>query len=61
MSLEISLSNFFYDVLTADDRAEFMLGVIGAGATATLTIDWHNVWKKFPEAAVTMHEIQRIL
>jgi ATP-binding cassette subfamily G (WHITE) protein 2 (SNQ2) len=37
-----------------------VLGVIGAGATATLTIDWHNVWKKFPEAAVTMHEIQRI-
>ena len=37
-----------------------MLDVIGAGATATSTIDWHNVWKKSPEAAASTREIQRI-
>jgi ATP-binding cassette subfamily G (WHITE) protein 2 (SNQ2) len=28
-----------------------MLDVIGAGATAVSTTDWHNVWKCSPEAA----------
>ena len=42
------------------DRAEFMLDVVGAGATATSTIDWHGVWKKSPEAAATAREIQQI-
>lgn len=28
-----------------------MLDVIGAGATATSTIDWHDVWNKSREAA----------
>ena len=42
------------------NRAEFMLDVIGAGATATSTIDWHDVWKKSPEAAVTAQELQQI-
>ena len=37
-----------------------MLDVIGAGATASSTIDWHNVWKNSPEAAATTHEIQQI-
>ena len=37
-----------------------MLDVIGAGATATTTIDWHSVWKKSPEATATAQEIQRI-
>ena len=41
-------------------RAEFMLDVIGAGATATTTIDWHHVWDRSPEAAFTAHEIQRV-
>ena len=42
------------------NRAEFMLDVTGAGATAISTIDWHDVWKKSPEATATAHEIQRI-
>jgi len=37
-----------------------MLDVIGAGATATTTVNWHDVWKKSPEAASTAHEIQRV-
>ena len=28
-----------------------MLDVIGAGATATCTTDWHQIWKASPEAA----------
>ena len=40
--------------------AEFMLDVIGAGATATSTIGWHDVWKKSPEAISTAQDIQRI-
>ena len=43
-----------------DDRAEFMLDVIGAGATAVSTIDWHAVWQKSPEAIATADEIQQI-
>ena len=37
-----------------------MLDVIGAGATATTTIDWYDVWKKSPEATTAMHEIHRV-
>ena len=37
-----------------------MLDVIGAGVTATSTIDWHTVWKKSPEATFTAQEIRRI-
>ncbi|OJA14947.1 hypothetical protein AZE42_03704 [Rhizopogon vesiculosus] len=40
--------------------AEYMLDVIGAGATATTTTDWHNVWTNSPEAAALEDEIQRI-
>ena len=42
------------------NRAEFILDVIGAGATATSAIDWHTVWKKSPEATATVQEIQKI-
>ena len=37
-----------------------MLEVIGAGATATSTIDWYDVWKKSPEAATATREIHQI-
>lgn len=38
-----------------------MLDVIGAGATAKSTIDWHNeVWKTSPESAATQKEIEAI-
>lgn len=37
-----------------------MLDVIGAGAAATTTINWHDVWKKSPEATAIVNEIHRI-
>ena len=41
-------------------RAEYVLDVIGAGATATCTADWHQVWKDSTEAAELDLEIDRI-
>ena len=29
--------------------AKYLLDVIGAGATATYTTDWHQVWKDSPD------------
>ncbi|KAF9242313.1 ABC-2 type transporter-domain-containing protein [Melanogaster broomeanus] len=40
--------------------AEYMLDVIGAGATATSSIDWHEIWQSSPEASKLDLEIQRI-
>jgi len=37
-----------------------MLDVIGAGATASTSIDWHETWKNSPEAAKLEDELQRI-
>ncbi|KAH9922740.1 P-loop containing nucleoside triphosphate hydrolase protein [Fomitopsis serialis] len=33
-----------------ENPAEYILDVIGAGATATTDIEWHDVWKKSQEA-----------
>ncbi|KAF8557465.1 pleiotropic drug resistance ABC transporter [Imleria badia] len=40
--------------------AEYMLDVIGVGATATCTTDWHQVWNDSPEAVKLELEIDRI-
>lgn len=40
--------------------AEYMLDVIGAGATANTSVDWHNVWQLSPEAVVLEDELGRI-
>lgn len=37
-----------------------MLDVIGAGATAATTIDWHDLWNNSPESAALEDELQRI-
>jgi ATP-binding cassette, subfamily G (WHITE), member 2, SNQ2 len=37
-----------------------MLDVIGAGATATSTIDWHEAWKKSAESSALRVELDRI-
>ena len=37
-----------------------MLDVIGAGATASSTIDWHDVWKNSKEAIETQSDIDHI-
>ncbi|KAF9076400.1 ABC transporter [Rhodocollybia butyracea] len=43
-----------------ENPAEFMLDVIGAGATATTDRDWHDIWKKTPEAKVVQDTIAKI-
>ena len=41
-------------------RAEFILDVIGAGATATSTQDWHAIWKSSHEAATLDRQLDEI-
>ena len=43
-----------------ENPAEFMLDVIGAGATATSKTDWHNVWQHSKEAAQVQREVDDI-
>ncbi|KAG6888337.1 hypothetical protein C0995_009084 [Termitomyces sp. Mi166 len=43
-----------------ENPAEFMLDVIGAGATATTDVNWHEIWKNSPEAVATQDELERI-
>ncbi|EGO00657.1 hypothetical protein SERLA73DRAFT_105009 [Serpula lacrymans var. lacrymans S7.3] len=43
-----------------DNPAEYMLDVIGAGASATSSIDWHGVWKQSPEYLNLQDELERI-
>lgn len=40
--------------------AEYMLDTIGAGATATTSVDWHDIWKQSPEAVELQAQIERI-
>ncbi|KAG2159222.1 ABC-2 type transporter-domain-containing protein [Suillus bovinus] len=40
--------------------AEYMLDTIGAGATATTSVDWHDIWKRSPEAAELQVQIEQI-
>lgn len=53
-----SLTNPFLCLLPCS--AEWMLDVIGAGATATTKIDWHSVWKKSPEVSALQLELESI-
>lgn len=43
------------------NRAEFILDVIGAGATATTKVDWHQMWVNSPESALVDNEIDSIV
>ncbi|KAH8118882.1 ABC-2 type transporter-domain-containing protein [Phellopilus nigrolimitatus] len=43
-----------------ENPAEWMLDVIGAGATATATIDWHSAWLKSEEATRMKEQIDQI-
>lgn len=47
-------------VLTVHDSAEFMLDVVGAGATATSEIDWSDAWKQSREAMELQNELDMI-
>ena len=42
-------------------RAEYILDVIGAGATATTDIEWHQVWKNSSEARALDEELDALL
>ncbi|KAJ6552975.1 pleiotropic drug resistance ABC transporter [Mycena capillaripes] len=46
--------------LPEENPAEFMLDVIGAGATATSAQNWHDIWLKSPEAQRLQEEIDDI-
>jgi ATP-binding cassette subfamily G (WHITE) protein 2 (SNQ2) len=43
-----------------ENPAEYMLDVIGAGATATTDIDWQEKWKSSKEASGVQDEIEKI-
>ncbi|CAE6435980.1 unnamed protein product [Rhizoctonia solani] len=43
-----------------ENPAEYMLDVIGAGATASSDIDWHAAWKESPEAADLEKELEHV-
>ncbi|KAF9461727.1 pleiotropic drug resistance ABC transporter [Collybia nuda] len=43
-----------------ENPAEYMLDIIGAGATATSEQDWHAIWKKAPESTSVQQEIDAI-
>lgn len=43
-----------------ENPAEFMLDVIGAGATATTEQDWHDLWARSGEAKETQRELDAI-
>ncbi|KAG6850300.1 hypothetical protein H0H93_015242 [Arthromyces matolae] len=43
-----------------ENPAEFMLDVIGAGATATSEQDWHDIWLRSDEAKVLENEVEVI-
>ncbi|TFK52827.1 hypothetical protein OE88DRAFT_1711701 [Heliocybe sulcata] len=43
-----------------ENPAEYMLDVIGAGATATSELDWYNVWKQSKEAEDLGKELDAI-
>lgn len=43
-----------------ENPAEYMLDVIGAGATASSAVEWNSVWKTSPEAAQLQDNLERI-
>jgi len=40
--------------------AEYMLDVVGAGATATVDRDWHDVWKRSDECHKALEDLNTI-
>ncbi|KAF7336855.1 Brefeldin A resistance protein [Mycena venus] len=44
----------------SENPAEFMLDVIGAGATASSAQDWELIWRNSPESARAREELNRI-
>ncbi|KAG9310127.1 ABC-2 type transporter-domain-containing protein [Chiua virens] len=46
---------------TEENPAEFILDVIGAGATATSKVDWHDIWTNSSEAVRITKDIDTIV
>ncbi|KZT00050.1 uncharacterized protein LAESUDRAFT_739756 [Laetiporus sulphureus 93-53] len=44
----------------SENPAEYILEVIGAGATATVEEDWHDIWLKSPEAKERLRELEAV-
>ncbi|OBZ73443.1 Brefeldin A resistance protein [Grifola frondosa] len=44
-----------------ENPAEYMLEVVGAGATATTTMDWHEIWAGSPEAQKVQANLDNLL
>ncbi len=44
----------------AENPAEYMLEIVGAGASGKATQDWHDVWKSSQEASDVQMELDRI-
>ncbi|PCH34845.1 pleiotropic drug resistance ABC transporter [Wolfiporia cocos MD-104 SS10] len=43
-----------------ENPAEFILDVVGAGATASSIIDWHSIWNQSREVLAVQHELAMI-
>jgi ATP-binding cassette subfamily G (WHITE) protein 2 (SNQ2) len=43
------------------DSAEYILDVIGAGATATTDTDWHGTWKSSSQAKAVDEELDTLI
>ncbi|KAK7033390.1 pleiotropic drug resistance ABC transporter [Favolaschia claudopus] len=44
----------------SENPAEYMLDVMGAGATASSSLDWEKAWRKSAESANAREELERI-
>ncbi|KAI0698983.1 pleiotropic drug resistance ABC transporter [Cerioporus squamosus] len=44
----------------AENPAEYILEVIGAGATATTDVDWYTTWQRSPEASRLQEDLEHI-
>ena len=44
----------------SENPAEYMLNCIGAGATASASEDWHDLWLKSPECAAAREEVEEL-
>lgn len=44
-----------------ENPAEYILEAIGAGATANITEDWHNIWKNSPEYSSAEKKVDEMI
>ena len=58
--MSASISGFSNVIDWIESRAEYMLDVIGAGATATVDRDWYEVWRNSHECQEATEELNTI-